>query len=458
MTYQVWVGLAALVLMGLFPWVYRAPIRGVYLIVLALPLVISPALPLLERRLALIDIFIVVTGLAWIARRVFMASARRPLKLDPKLYIPLVIYCLVALASFTNTRSPLWSTIELLTMIYLGVVFFLFTQIVQSEQELKTILKLWTISAAAVVLFGLVQMASIYTGLWQDQLLWFHTQTRITSTFNFPNQLPSYLATITPLFFFYVVRGKTIWARVGAFLFVIASFIVMFATASRTTLGLIAAMILLYWGWLFIDGWRRRGALFTRGLIAGGAVIVLLIAFIFALRADVLGIYTKLHFLPSFGRALDIVKNINLKQIDDERYLMYSVGLQAIREHPLVGVGIGSFRFFYGRVPGGFPHEMHSNVLSLWAETGTLGLFAFMAFIVIMLWYGKRIAFDTKNSVWRHLGATVVIGFITNFFVYGAFLLGLRERHLWISMALIVSLKTISERLPAEPSTGVQTA
>lgn len=458
MTYQVWVALAALALIGLFPWVYRAPIRGIYLIVLALPLIITPTLPLLERRLALIDIFIVVTGFAWAARWAFRPSARQPLKLDPKLYIPLGIYYLAALASFTGTLSPLWSSIELLSMIYLGVVFFLFTQIVQSEQELKTILKLWTISATVVVLFGLAQMASLYTGIGQDQLLWFHTKTRITSTFNFPNQLPSYLATITPLFFFYVAKGKTFWVKAGALLFIGASFVVMLATASRTSFGLIVAMVLLYWVWRTIDAWRSRGKIPTRSLAIGGATIVLLIAFIAAIRTDTFGLYTRLSKIPAMGRPLTVMKNLDLKQIDDERYLMYSVGLQAIREHPLVGVGIGSFRFFYERTPGGYPHELHSNMLSLWAETGTFGLLAFLAFIIALLWYSKRIAFDTKNSVWRHLGAAMAIGFITNFFVYGAFLLGLRERHLWISMALLVSLKLLSERLPAEAIAGTQPA
>lgn len=444
MTYQVWMALAALVLVGLFPWVYRAPIRGLYLIVLALPLIVSPVLPLLEHRLALVDVFIVVTGFAWVARWVFIPSACQPLRLDPKLYIPLGIYYLVALASFTSTLSALWSSLELLSMIYLGVIFFLFTQIVQSERELRKIVQLWMISATIVVLFGLVQMVSVYTGLWQDRLLWFRT-TLITSTFNFSNQLPSYLATTIPLFFFYVARGKAVWVRIGAFLFVVASFAVMLATASRTSFGLIVTLILFYGLWRTIDGWRSRGTIPIRSLAIGAAVVAILIVFIVAIRTDTLGFYTKLHEIPAIGRPLTVVRNFDLKQIDAERYQMYRVGLEAIREHPFVGVGIGSFRFFYERTPGGYPHELHSNVLSLWAETGTLGLLAFMAFIVVMLWYGKRITFNLDHDRWRHLGVLLTIGFITNFFVYGVFLLGLRERHLWVSMALIVCLKMLSD-------------
>ncbi len=449
-----WAGLAILLGAALFPWIYRAPIRGVYLITLALPLIVSPPLPLLGRKLALVDLFIVVTALAWGARQLLVPAARRPLRLDPKLYIPLGLYYLVALASFQNTLSPLWSGIELLSMIYLGLGFFLVIQIISDKRELENILKLWMISAVAVVLFGLVQMASLYTGLWQDKLLWFHTKQRITSTFNFPNQLPSYLATITPVFFYYIARGRTAWLRGGALLFAITSAIVMLATASRTAVGLIIALVALYWGWSLIEGRKKRGRLPLRPLLAGAAVVLLLLASVFALRANTWGIYTRLRQVPSIGRALDIVRNLDLKQIDNERYLMYSVGFQAVREHPWVGVGIGSFRFFYVRTPGGYPHEMHSNLLSLLAETGGLGFLAFMSFIGVLLWYGKRVAFDLKDDRWRHLGATLVIGFVTNFFVYGAFLLGLRERHLWLSMALIVSLVNLSRGMDLSPSSS----
>jgi O-antigen ligase len=444
MTYQVWGVLAALTLIGLLPWVYRAPIRGIYLIVLALPLIVSPELPLLEHRLALVDIFIVVTGLAWVARWIFIPSTRRSLRLDPKLYVPLGIYYLVALISFANTLSTLWSSLELLSMIYLGALFFLFTQIVQSERELRRILQLWMISATIVVLFGLVQLVSVYTGLWRDQLLWFRP-TIITSTFNFSNQLPSYLVTITPLFFFYITRGKAFLTRVAALIFVGTSFFVMLTTASRTTVGLIIAMILLYWLWHLIERRRQQGRFPVANLVSGGAIIAIILALIFAIRTDSFGIYSRLDKLPAIGRAVAIVRNLDLKQIDLERYMMYSVGFQAIREHPFIGVGIGSFRFYYERVPGGYPHEMHSNLLSLMAETGILGFLAFMTFIVVMLWYGKRISFNLDDDGWRHLGALLTIGFITNFFVYGAFLLGLRERHLWVGMALIVCLKMLND-------------
>ncbi len=441
-----WGALTALILIGLFSWVYRAPIRGVYLIALTLPLIVSPELPLLGRKLAVIDLVIIVTALAWVARQVFMPKERRSIQLDPKLYIPLGLYYIVGLASFVNTLSPLWSGIELLSMIYLGFVFFLITQIVQSEQELKTILKLTILSATVVVLFGLVQMISVNTGLWQSQLLWFHTWTRITSTFNFPNQLPSYLTTITPLFFFYVTRGKASWACLGCLLLIIGSFIVMLGTSARSSFGLIVAMGLIYWGWHVITDWRNRGRVPVRHLALGGAIIALLLAFVFIIRTDTFGLYTALSKVTAIGRPLTVVRNFDLQQIDNVRYLMYRVGFQAIREHPIVGIGIGSFRFYFERVPGGYPNEMHSNLLSLMTETGILGFLAFMTFIIVMLWYGKRVSFDLDDARWRHLGALLTIGFITNFFVYGAFLLGLRGRHLWVSMALIVCLKMLSDR------------
>jgi O-antigen ligase len=79
----------------------------------------------------------------------------------------------------------------------------------------------------------------------------------------------------------------------------------------------------------------------------------------------------------------------DLKQNYD-RIFLWDRALEIIRDHPLAGIGFGNYprvcQRYYDRVDAAFPMRTwaHNSILSLWAETGPLGLLA-LGFLLVQI-------------------------------------------------------------------------
>lgn len=73
-----------------------------------------------------------------------------------------------------------------------------------------------------------------------------------------------------------------------------------------------------------------------------------------------------------------------------DRVFLWDRALEIIRDHPLAGIGFGNYPRvcprYYDRVDAAFPMRTwaHNSILSLWAETGPMGLLA-LAFLLVQI-------------------------------------------------------------------------
>lgn len=102
----------------------------------------------------------------------------------------------------------------------------------------------------------------------------------------------------------------------------------------------------------------------------------------------------------------------------DERMVLWKSGLQVMYHYPITGVGLLNFRKAYPQFLSYTPkknfNHAHNNFIHLGAETGFVGLLAFIMLIGVYLWYIMRKVYRLSITE-KSYGAGVAIG------VMGAF-------------------------------------
>lgn len=112
-----------------------------------------------------------------------------------------------------------------------------------------------------------------------------------------------------------------------------------------------------------------------------------------------------------------------------QRITYWKASLNIVRDYPWLGIGWGAFEKAYSRymILGGYPVKLaHNNYLQVWAETGTIGLNAFVGIWIVFLYTFWRKIRSTAGSemfgVTCGLGAAL-IGFVANnVFDFGLYL------------------------------------
>ncbi len=76
-----------------------------------------------------------------------------------------------------------------------------------------------------------------------------------------------------------------------------------------------------------------------------------------------------------------------------QRFTYWKAGLEMVKDSPWLGVGSGAFEAAYPRymILGGYPVKLaHNNYVQVWAETGTIGLNAFVGMWLVFLYSAYR--------------------------------------------------------------------
>jgi O-antigen ligase len=292
-------------------------------------------------------------------------------------------------------------------LIYLGVVVLSLKVATDRGSVLKEAIKwtevivvlaasLWALRSAARV--HLVAWAAIGAGV-ADALIGYAQwaavsglagvdgSLRVFGTFGQPNPFAGYLNLSLALALALLLFGTDMRERWLAGAASVVLFGAEWLSASRGGLiGLAAALAVL-----LVVGWRRER-------IAGIAL---------AAGVPLLAIGLLTHAIPSrlTNTALRVLRlddvsvngpinNANFSTM--ERLAHWIAGLNMFRAHPLLGVGAGNYDAAYARYatnlatwPEALGHA-HNYYINVAAETGILGLLAFAAVTVSMVWVGWR--------------------------------------------------------------------
>lgn len=269
------------------------------------------------------------------------------------------------------TRDALWSY----TKIWL--IFLLALNVAKSREQLRWMMIAW---------LGIFALYPVRGTLF-NFVMGYSIMGRYAWNFIFGN--PNDLATLTlPILAMSVAMLQTTrerWVRICALAGVIVMPLVMFATQSRG--GLLA---LFTFGALVLVQYRRRLGAITLALFVGLAIVQLAPPSVWGRLGSLMSLADESTIIQAdpYGSA-------------QQRYDIWRVGRGIIRDHPVLGAGVGTYGEVHqryaatGRFPGKVQgkRDTHSTYLHTAAETGLVGLALFGGMILA-----------TFRSGWRAIG------------------------------------------------------
>lgn len=234
--------------------------------------------------------------------------------------------------------------------------------VIQSEEDLKIVLRWLFISASLISLFGIVQYFT-YIGL---PLRFWGTGAeieRISSVFDYPNALALYLA---PLFGFFAVLLLEKYELIkekksylfGLFLMLVA----LILTFSRGA-WLAVFITLLPLAWHHFN---------PKKIILALVIIAAILFFIPPIRSRIsLGLTD-----PSSGAHWDLM----------------TIGVKKVVQSPVLGNGLGGFpdTLRQANFPGEILNYPHNIFLNFWLELGLLGLISFCGICILVFEQYKK--------------------------------------------------------------------
>lgn len=312
---------------------------------------------------------------------------------------------------------------ELLLVLYGVIVFFLTINTVKDEKTLNIALKIWIIAGLLCALSGMVEL--ITTTLPAVRKLSLGTIThwgaavRVSGLKENPHRLGFLLNVCLMITVPQLILSKSRKYRIFLILCICSMLIVLVNTMSRST------WIGCFVGITCCSFYSKRLAkIFLISLLA---VLILFIT----VTPDAL----QHAVIERFKGVLDPMQTQSIAG----RASVWNAGMKMFKEHPLTGVGIGSFSALakqYGSVLLEAPHDIYLFFLS---EFGLIGLSIFLTLIFTVaasIIRGlKRISNNTNKLVLLGLFVALIIYFAQGIVVSYKFL----EMEIWALLGLAMA-------------------
>ncbi len=333
---------------------------------IALPLVFLPA----TRDTFLIKHTILQTVIPFL----LIASVIKNVQLlKARLLIPILIFTAVLLLSMVNTSNTAVSVNALVDkLVFMGVYLIIASR--NNEKFRSKFINYSLVAGFFVCLYGMIQS----TGL--DFIVWARTfGGRLSSSLGNPNFFSGYLVALIPLSLASAI--KTSKSLKKLLLSVNTVFLIVCLVLTKTRGSWIAFIISMLVFLALAGKILAKSANIKRLYIISAAVMVFISSYIVLSDND-------------YTRKFKSIFNPNIASIS-ERVFKWRTAQEMIKDHPLIGVGIGAVKVNYALsqaearkkmrivLRGTSESQVHNEYLQICAEAGALGLAAFLGIIVV---------------------------------------------------------------------------
>ncbi|MFB0534416.1 MAG: O-antigen ligase family protein [Anaerolineae bacterium] len=421
--------LAAAIVLGsiAFTVTLIRPEYGLYLLILAVPWGSVREIRLGAMTVGVTEALVGLVLAAWLAK---MAATREIKTVHPPLLLPLLIFLAAILLSLTVTLSLQYSLKEIIKWLeVLGI--YLFVVSVIGQREAKGMVLLILLAGISQALLGIYQF---FGRVGPEGFLLFDRFMRAHGTFEQPNPYGGYLGLVLPL-------AYSLSSLLSPYLL---------AAVATTGLVLMLAALLMTWSrgaWLgFMAAFIAMNVVRSHRAAALFALALILLSFVIVMGGLQLlpeAITQRfLDFLPFLG-GVDVrtveVTPANFAVI--ERLAHWQAGWDMFSEHPWLGVGIGNYEPVYPAYalprwdePLGHAHNYYFNIA---AETGLVGLSAYLSLWAAVFWQAWR-AVRRTSGYWQGV-AVGILGILTHLAVHN-FFDNLYVHGMYVHMAILLGL------------------
>jgi len=316
------------------------------------------------------DAAVSIIGVSYLA--VLINQRRWDIALHPLLISLLVIWLVLNLLVSPFAVSPSASFSRSIVWLRFGLLFAAaMTWLFRSRGDLKLVIGLWVTTIAFTIVDGLVQLIN-GVSLTGNPVT---TTTRLTGPLDRPNigmfvarigipLLPAALLVLPQPVRRWTILGLAILAGIGL------AFILLTGERAAALLSLLAVMTAACGSILAFPKYRLHGIAVVAGIVAVlGAVVA-----------------SSERIAERVEQFVIVVKDFPASHYGE----LFSVGLDIWLKHPLFGAGLKNFQSvcnaeFIARMSDGCPQHPHNVYIEWLAESGVIGLVAYLVFIVLLI-------------------------------------------------------------------------
>jgi O-antigen ligase len=428
------------------------PPLALYLLPLAVAFGSIAAVSVAGVRAGPTDALVAGLALAWLYSLVQLRFDARPVALLARLRATwrvspgqvvllgcLALYLLVVTASGFQAISRVATAKEVLKWTEVLLVTGAALWFLRSSRQL--LILAWATIAAGVL--------EAFVGCFQYATATGDNVDRVTGTFDQPNPYGAFLNLALPLalcLLLFAKDNRMRWLAGGAA--AIIGLAAYFARSRGALLGLLVAVVVVALIRLRLD----------RIAAGAGGVVALLLGIAWYARLLPHSIQGRLSGLVAIDTASLCQPYTSANFSTLERLAQWAAGLNMFFAHPVLGVGAGNYSQAYPQYsvvcwPNSLGHA-HNYYINSAAETGALGLVAFLALTGAMLFVGWRAARAALRNDPSGYGLALALGFFAcvvtvvvhnltdNVFVHAM------ELQVAISLAALLRLLNLSTQAP----------
>ena len=352
----------------------------------------------------------IITFLAWF---ISIAKTRRSsLNLGDKTSLLLLLFVAMSALSVTQTINLPTSAVGFLTLLQLVGLYFMTMDLASDEQIFNQVLRILVLAGIPAALITLAQFfmsgASRALGVYPD-----------------PNYSALNMLILLPLSLIFINRNQNNKRQLWYFGVFMLLFFGIFATLSRG--GLIALLFILLLGSL-----NNLLAPRIKHFLRISVVTMFFIVVLLALGDS--------RFSPSA-----IVQAGGSGRLD-----IWKTAWQVFLDHPLIGVGIHTYKLIHPRYAAQLanvkpwlvvPVVTHNTFIEVAVETGLFGLAFFLAFVSSILIRISRLKqrLIENHDFDRAVNVTMLVLSLGAFLVSAIFLNTLMKKTLWLLLGLLAS-------------------
>jgi len=426
-------------------------------LIISTPLVFYPYLVRIfnpPKELAF-NVLIIIGLMLWKLKMVSeeeVKIARTPLNL------PVLAFMAICALSLLWSNSPMVSLLELPLFLAGPILYFIVANNIRDEHQINRLLTTLLIISSLLGIYGIFQYNGIDFSFWKANV----GRNQVFGLFGNVNYFAEYMIVPLPLAIslFFATRNRThkILLLVGI-LAMGGSLILTFTRGSYLAIGISSIfMFLLYL--------TSRGKSFLKEhkkIFIFILALIILVTFLFVLPNPLNKPGTVISKIKGRISISQFTSGSSLKR----REAIWGFTILIIKDHPLLGSGLGTFKYnslnyqakFFDQgenrhlYPYGIADKVHNEYLQLGAEIGILGLGIFLWLIISYFRYGLRILKKLKDKYKQGIIIGLMGGVVAVLIdaIFG-FPLHLPATHVlfWLFIGLIVSIKYSGQKTKIE--------
>lgn len=400
--------------------------------------------PLVYFKKGIISVEVILVPLLVLA---FIWEYRKgTIKLNSLPIMPFLItfglYIGVSAISLTNAVALTPGIMEIARFLSYVVVFLIVVKVQFTKEQYINFAKAFGLAAIIVGLFGIFQYVFNFSlnkaGLYALQ----EAKGRVDSTLINPNYYSSFLNFVIPSFLLLAVvyfKDKKVQLMFFAFYAIfIVNLILTYTRAAWVTMACALVLLVLIMPKRFLKNFIKPHILI--------AFVVLLVGVYFmpdvqSRTQSAVYAVQKLIFpnakapTDSFEeKDPDELTEEELQELEEEkqqnavsdtavvsRVTLWKTGLYMYKDNPVLGVGMGNYYTRYKEFVTKYPeldighdaYSVHNSYIKVAAETGTIGILAFISIYIAYFLYLIRLYFKQNDELGKVVAAGIFVGSVT---------------------------------------------